>query len=88
MRIRNSQPLFPLLEGRHFDKRFLVKEVNRLIGWSCYPFRKHLHQDVGEHELNGDLQLMITEEVKRLNCKDEEKGKKKCSMLQESSLVN
>lgn len=64
MRIWNSQSLFASLEGRHFDRHFLVEEVNQLIGWSFCPLRRQLCEDIVEDKLNGNLQPVITGEMK------------------------
>ena len=57
--------------------------MNQLIGWSFCPLRRQLCEDIGEDKLNGNLQPVITGEMKEPNCEDE-KGKK-ISMLEESN---
>ncbi|GAV71109.1 hypothetical protein CFOL_v3_14603 [Cephalotus follicularis] len=101
MRIRNSRPPFPIpcppdilsrrshlhsRRGSRFDDCFLVEEA-RNIGWSCYPLKKPISQDVEENQPHDELQL-ITREMEAINNEDEEIGKKHCMPEKSSQVIS
>ncbi|CAK7339223.1 unnamed protein product [Dovyalis caffra] len=60
---------------QHFDERFLVEESNRLIGWPCYPLRKHSTFDIQKVQPHDGLQPAIGSEIKSSDFVEKQTGK-------------